>query len=215
VPPRIQFGEYTLDGESRQFWRGEREIHLGPKAFELLQLLLGERPRALSKAAIRDRLWPRTFVSESSLTTVVAELRSALGDPARRPHYVKTIYGFGYAFCGEAGRRETADHRTPFRLLWDEREIPLVAGENVLGRAENAEAGLDAATVSRRHARIVVSASSAVLEDLGSKNGTFLRGTRVRGAAPLCDGDDIRLGRVRLIFRASSRAASTDTEAGD
>ena len=209
---RLTFGEFTLDAGSRQLLGGGREVPLGPKAFELLALLASERPRAVSKSRIRDRLWPATVVTESSLTTVVAELRAALGDRRRRPRYVRTVYGFGYAFCGEATTDQGASGPTPFRLLWDDREIPLVEGENILGRAEDAAFALDAATISRRHARIVISGPRAVLEDLGSKNGTYLRGSRLAAPSPLSDGDEIRLGRVLLRFRASGRGAPTDTE---
>jgi len=214
MPPPIRFGEFTLDAAARQLLRDGREVHLEPKAFDLLALLASERPRALSKAAIRARLWPGTFVSESSLTTLVAALRAILQDAPRRPRFLRTVYGFGYAFCGEAAPDAPRRPRTRFRILWDEREFPLAEGENVLGRAEDAAVALDAASVCRRHARIVVSGALAVLEDLSSKNGTSLRGRTVHGPVELSDGDDIRLGRIRVTFRASARAASTATEAG-
>jgi DNA-binding winged helix-turn-helix (wHTH) protein len=99
---RFRFGEFVLDAGSRQLLRGDGEVHLEPKALDLLELLLAHRPNALTKSRIRDRLWPRTSVSDSSVTTLVAELRETLGDDARRPRYVRTAYGFGYAFCGDA-----------------------------------------------------------------------------------------------------------------
>ena len=81
----VHFGEFAVDFGSRQLLRGARAVHVGPKAFELLQLLLTKRPQALSKTQLQNQLWPRTFVSESSLTSVVTELRAALADEARRP----------------------------------------------------------------------------------------------------------------------------------
>jgi DNA-binding winged helix-turn-helix (wHTH) protein len=212
---RTDFGDFTLDRDTRQLLRGERELPLEPKAFELLELLLSCRPRALSKAAIRDRLWPRTFVSESTLSGLVVDLRAALGDAARRPLYLRTVRGFGYAFCGDAadaGGDSRPDRRGPrLRLFWGEREIPLGQGENVLGRVEGAAAWIDSPTVSRRHARILVSGSRATLEDLGSKNGTFLRGERIDAPARLADGDEVRFGHVRMTFRVFPGGASTAT----
>jgi Tol biopolymer transport system component/DNA-binding winged helix-turn-helix (wHTH) protein len=99
---RICFGPFTLDLESRQLSNTGEEIHLEPKAFELLSALVIERPKALSKADLQERLWPGTFVAEANLSNLVAEIRAALGDPARAPKFVRTVHGFGYAFCGEA-----------------------------------------------------------------------------------------------------------------
>ena len=185
----LQFGPWIFDGESRELLGPEGAVHLSPKAFELLGALLESRPRALSKAELRDRLWARTFVADASLASLVKEVRKALGDPVRRPAFVRTVHGFGYSFCGEADEAPrvaaSADRCAVCRLLWGPREFLLVDGENVIGRVSKAPAWIDSTTVSRRHARILVSAEGAPLEDLGSKNGTFLCGQRLtaRGAS--------------------------------
>ena len=103
------FGDFELDQERRQLLRSGEPVPLEPKAYELLSLLLERRPRALSRAQIRDVIWPQTFVSESTLAVVVNGIRHALSDDARHPRFVRTIHGFGYAFCGEA--RQTGDGR--------------------------------------------------------------------------------------------------------
>jgi DNA-binding winged helix-turn-helix (wHTH) protein len=213
----LHFGDFSVDFGSRQLLRRAEEIHLGPKAFELLEALLKNRPRALSKAQLQSHLWPRTFVSESNLTSVVTELRAALRDEARRPRFIRTVYGFGYAFCGEAA--EVADAVFPgttramrLRLFLDDREIALREGENILGRLDEGVAWLESPTVSRRHARILVSSGQATLEDLGSKNGTFLRGQRLTSPARLSDGDEILLGHVHMTFRVLP-PVSTRTQA--
>ena len=210
----IVFGDFVFDRGSRRLLRGGDEVHLGPKAFDLLDLLLRRQPEAVSKAKVRDQLWPRTFVSESNLTSIVTELRGALDDDARRPRFVRTVYGFGYAFCGAA--RETPDDSanepSPApqpRLIYQGRQVALRDGENLLGRAEDADAPIDSPTVSRRHARILLSAGRATLEDLGSRNGTYLRGARVRGCLDLVDGDEIRVGRVRVLFKLVLAGDST------
>jgi DNA-binding winged helix-turn-helix (wHTH) protein len=215
----LHFGDFSADFGSRQLLRGAAAVHLGPKALELLELLLSSRPRALSKAQLQKHLWPRTFVSESNLTSVVTELRAALGDEARRPRFVRTVYGFGYAFCGEAAEvPDAVPPPTPrgfrLRLFLDDREIALREGENILGRLDDGVAWLESPTVSRRHARILVSGGRAKLEDLGSKNGTFLRGQRLTSPAGLSDGDEILLGRVPMTFRVLP-PVSTRTEVGE
>ena len=213
----LAFGDFSLDLESRQLLRAGREVRLSPKALQLLELLVAERPRALAKREIRDRLWPCTFVSESSLTGLVTTLRSALRDSARDPRYLRTVHGLGYAFCGvvtdDAPRRKSAARRgLHFRLTWEGGDVPLVEGENVLGRVEEAAAWVESASVSRRHARILISEGKARLEDLGSKNGTYLREQRLKAAAALEDGDNFRLGRTLLVFRVLREVGTTILE---
>ena len=211
---RVSFGDCVLDLERRQLVRVDRDVHLTPKALDLLALLVAERPRAVAKTEIHDRLWPGTFVTESNLTTLVTELRAALGDAARSPRYLKTVPRFGYAFCGSAtelsGRPTAARRRGPyFTLEWAGEQIALRDGENVIGREAEATAWIESASVSRRHARIVVSGGKATLEDLGSKNGTFLRGQRLTSAVVLSNSEEIRVGVVPLRFRAFEAADST------
>jgi len=213
---RVSFGDCVLDLERRQLVRGDRDVHLTPKAFDLLAFLVAERPRAVAKAEIRDRLWPRTFVSESNLTTLVTELRAALGDAARRPRYLKTVPRHGYAFCGNAteepgGRPVGRGRGLHFTLEWANEQVTLREGENVIGREEDVAAWVESASVSRRHARIVISEARATLEDLGSKNGTFVRGQRIRSPVVLANGEEIRVGVVPLRFRAFAAADSTRT----
>jgi DNA-binding winged helix-turn-helix (wHTH) protein len=214
---KVRFGEFALDSDSRQLFRGGAEVHLQPKTFELLDLLVRSRPKALSKQHIRGRLWPDTVVGDASLTVAVAELRSALGEDAKEPRYVRTVYGFGYAFAGEAEAekaRGVSSTGVAPRVLWEKRIIPLVEGENVLGRDEGVTVRIDAPGVSRRHARIRVSGAESTIEDLGSKNGTYVGEAPSPIAAPTLLPDDarFRLGRVLLVFRSSPEAGSTMTE---
>ncbi|HEY3203082.1 MAG TPA: FHA domain-containing protein [Thermoanaerobaculia bacterium] len=190
--------------------RGKGAVHLSPKAFELLRLLVESRPRAISKEEFFGRLWPDTFVTEANLAGLVAEIRREIGDDAREPRFLRTVHGFGYAFSDGAAR--TADEDGVFRLIWGAREVPLVEGENVLGRDPGAAVSIDDATVSRHHARIVIGGRSAVLEDLGSKNGTWLRGRRIASSEPLADGDELRIGSAPFIFRRYAAGGSTETE---
>jgi DNA-binding winged helix-turn-helix (wHTH) protein len=212
----IRFGPFTLDLGTRQLTQEGREIHLAPKAFELLATLVLDRPKVLSKAVLLKRLWPETFVEEANLSNLVAEIREALGDRARAPLYIRTAHTFGYAFCGDAttlpDSREAALTRPSCWLEWERRRFPLSLGEHVIGRDPDVEISLDASTVSRRHARLVVTAEGTVLEDFGSKNGTF-RGTEpVTSPIQLADGDAIRIGSLLLTFHLQPLAMSTDTQ---
>jgi DNA-binding winged helix-turn-helix (wHTH) protein len=222
----LRFGDFVLDPGARQLRRGEEERHLGPKAFELLELLLQRRPNVVSKEAIHDRLWPGTFVSGSTLATVVGEVRAALGDDPASPRFLRTVHGVGYAFCGDAREEETSPvavgsslagtpgpaARLSYRLLFDDREISLRPGENLLGRVEDGVLWIESPSVSRRHARIRVEEGRATLEDLGSKNGTFWRGQRVSAPVVLSDGDEIRLGKISLTVRILPADATTLTD---
>jgi DNA-binding winged helix-turn-helix (wHTH) protein len=212
---KIRFGAFTLDLDTRQLTRGKREIHLAPKAFELLAALVLDRPKVLSKAVLLKRLWPKTFVAEANLSNLVAEIREALGDRARAPLFVRTAHGFGYAFCGEATTLPGAagSDRPSCWLEWGKRRFPLSPGEHVVGRDPDVEISLDASTVSRRHARLVVTDEGTVLEDFGSKNGTFRGGERVTSSVPLADGDSIRFGSLLVTFHERGTMGSTETEA--
>jgi DNA-binding winged helix-turn-helix (wHTH) protein len=211
----IRFGAFTLDTGSRQLTRAGRAIHLEPKAFELLSALVEARPKALSKADLQERLWPGTFVAEANLSNLVAEIRAALDDPAREPKLVRTVHRFGYAFCGEAVPLSDAVDTAP-ALVWctleaDGRRFPLASGEHVIGRDAGVEIRFDTSTVSRRHARVIVTADAAVLEDCGSKNGTFRGTEKVSSPVALVDGDTIRVGSVLATFHVSAPFQRTET----
>jgi DNA-binding winged helix-turn-helix (wHTH) protein len=208
---RVQFGDCTLDAMRREVRRGDRAAHLSPKAFELLRVLVASRPRALSKEELFGILWPDTFVTEASLAGLVAEVRREIGDEAREPRFLRTVHGYGYAFS-EDETLEVPEERA-CRLILGARELALASGENTLGRGPEAAIFLDDATVSRLHARVVVGGPGGpLLEDLGSKNGTWLRGRRIESAERLKDGDDIRIGSVPLTFREFAADAPTQTE---
>jgi len=212
---RVTFGECTFDSYTRELFRGGNPVHISPKAFRLLELLLADRPRAISKDELQEEIWPKTFVSEANLASLAKEARRAIGDRARGAKLLRTVYGFGYAFSGETIEERPAGRGASerrFLLSRDEQEIPLAPGETVLGRDPLVPGRIDDSTVSRRHARISVTGKTALIRDLGSKNGTFVNGKRV-AAKPLklSDGDEIQLGSVFLAFRAASSEKSTET----
>lgn len=202
------FGPFELDIETRQLLRGGGEVHLSPKALQLLQALVDRRPNAVAKAELQNVLWPETYVSESSLPGLIKELRSALDDDPRAPRYVRTVHGYGYAFCGDSAR--TAGAPTA-RLSWHQGEGLLFAGRNVIGRDRGASVRINDSTVSRQHAAIDIAGETITLVDLDSKNGTFLGGVAVTGVAvPLRDGDELRVGSIAVWFhRAADQSTAT------
>lgn len=208
---RYVFGPFALDQESRELTRDGRRIPLTPRALELLRTLVRWRPRALEKAALSRTLWPDSFVSEGSLTQLVSELRKALGDQRRSPAYLRTVFGYGYAFSGEA-REEAARAPAAFSVLWQGRELPLALGENLIGRDPQALVRLASPLASRRHAVIRVAAEQAHIEDLGSKNGTYLEGRRVAGEASLSPGDHVAIGEEVIVFCAAGAPGTTRSD---
>jgi DNA-binding winged helix-turn-helix (wHTH) protein len=207
---KTRFGPFTLDSATRQLWRHGDEIHLPRKAFDLLSTLLARRPQVLEKDELNAVLWPDSHVDAAGLNVLISDVRRALGDEPKRPQFIRTVHGVGYAFCGEAVRDAADDGRpppkapaTPCWLVWGERRFRLSDGENVIGRDPHCSVWLDADRVSRRHAAIVIDPDQGTvyLQDLASTNGTFLGRDRVRQPVVLSDGDDIRIGSVSLKFR--------------
>jgi DNA-binding winged helix-turn-helix (wHTH) protein len=213
---QVHFGEWRLDPDARQLLRGNAPVHVSPKAFELLKLLVEHRPQALSKADLHAAIWPATFVSEASLAQLVSEIRAAIDDNAHEPRFLRTVHGFGYAFACDALdiSRQPQGPATgvTYWLRLVSRDIQLWEGENVLGRDPAATVGLDSLRISRYHARIVLSGGDAILEDLGSKNGTYLNGRQIAAPARLQHGDEIRVGPFSLTFHVSGPGATTETE---
>jgi len=203
---RTRFGPFTLDSETRQLLRGDAEIHLPRKAFDLLSTLLAHRPKVMDKDELHAALWPDSHVDAAGLNVLVGDVRRALRDDAKRPQFIRTVHGVGYAFCGDAVHIEEsspARAATPCWLVWGDRTFRLSDGENVIGRDPRCSIWLDAGKVSRRHASIVIDLAQGTvyLHDLESTNGTFLGRSRVVQPVALSDGDDMRIGTVVLKFR--------------
>ena len=211
----ISFGPFTLDERARQLRRGTQPVHLSPKAFDLLVLLVDRRPEAISKAEAHERLWRDTFVSDLNLAVLIAEIRTALDDDARHPQFVRTVQRFGYAFSGavaEVKRTRSAGlgHAMCW-LAWGAERAALSNGENLVGRDPAADVRVDAVGVSRRHAMIVVGDHEVTLHDLSSKNGTYIDDVRVTSPMTLTDGIEVRFGPAVACFRRAAGMTSTQT----
>lgn len=204
----LRFGEFVLDTDARLLRRGGQPIHLRAKTFDLLLLLVTERPKALSKSDLIERLWPATYVHEANLSNAIGELRKALGDHSSESKVIRTVHAFGYAFIAPV----TGDGKTlpPARLVWGTTVLPLTTDEAIIGRDDTADIVLPETTVSRRHARLAVNAGQRVIEDLASQNGTWVNERRVTSPTPLADGDRIRLGRTLVTYRDVASALTTE-----
>jgi DNA-binding winged helix-turn-helix (wHTH) protein len=220
----VRFADCDLDTEARQLVRGAQEIHLSPKAFELLKVLVEQRPRALSKQELLDRIWPGVFVSDASLARAASEIRDAIGDHSRSDGYLQTVHGFGYRFATagvvslpdsgpEVGSRpaERVDGPACW-LVGLDCEFRLADGDHLVGREPGVSIRLDSPKVSRHHARVTVSGREVSIEDLDSKNGTFVRGVRIEAPTRLSPADDIQIGPIKLIFRVVEGLGATETE---
>jgi len=212
----VRFGPFVLDQDTRELSRAGVPVPLSPKAFELLSLLVAHRPKAMAKSDLQERLWPDTFVVEKNLANLVGEIRDALGDDSSNPQFIRTVHRFGYAFRDVASGRATAGPArgsagVSFVLKWEHGRERVDDGAHILGRDPDADVFVNQPGVSRRHARLVISAGQATIEDMGSKNGTFVGEERVESVRALHDGDVLRIGSATLTFSVVKPPNSTET----
>ena len=191
-----------FDGELRQLSRQGRPIALTPKAFEVLEALVETWPSAMSKESLYERLWSDVVVEPGNLHNLISEIRAAIGDEDRA--IIRTIHRFGYSLGVPIER----DAPSSVYLILGTREIPLREGENIIGRDL-----VGTPDVSRRHARILVEGMTAVVEDLGSKNGTFTNGQRLEAPVAVANDQEIVFGRTRAVLRFAGPRNSTITAA--
>ncbi len=223
---RVRFAHFALDSDTRQLLRDGEDVHLSPKAFAVLSVLLAKRPNVVAKADLFGEVWPDVFVVDANLNVLVGEIRRALDDDAQSPRFIRTVHGIGYAFCGQVtepdrpsggGRVRLQPERfieggaaVRFWLAWKNQTFSLEEGDHIIGRDPRCEVWVDHSGVSRRHARIRIEGGEArpVLTDLESTNGTFVAGKRITEDTPLTDGDAIKVGSVTLKFREWTEHAS-------
>jgi DNA-binding winged helix-turn-helix (wHTH) protein len=213
---RARFAQFTIDSETRQLVGDGREIHLSPKAFDLLCALIETRPKVVEKANLHARIWPNTYVVDANLNILIGEVRRALGDSAQGSRFIRTVHGVGYAFCGTASDdpRPRSDRALFCWVVWRDRTYQLAEGNNIIGRDPRSDLWLDADGVSRRHAIIRVDSNDrrVTLEDLGSTNGTFVERASIEGEVALSNGDLIQVGTVDLTVHLRPADQLPDTK---
>jgi hypothetical protein len=191
---RVRFGSCVLDSGARELRRGDGPVHLSPKAFDILEILVARRPNVVTKDVLLDEVWPGKVVEEANLAIVVGEIRKALGDDARQPEEARDG---GYV---------------RWWLAWHDKTLPLREGENLVGRHPASDVWINGSSVSRTHARIVAGPDGVVIEDRGSRNGTFVEGERIAAPHALVDGCAVTFGSERATFRQWSDEAAVGTE---
>jgi DNA-binding winged helix-turn-helix (wHTH) protein len=214
---RIRFGPFDFDPATRELLHGETPVHLSPKSFDLLQVLIERRPALVTKAELQDRVWPDAVVLEANLGNAVAEIRKALGDDPKSPKFIWTVPRRGYRFSADVQVVEPQDAARPhgtvrWWLVWKDTILPLCEGENVVGRNPNSTIWISASSVSREHAHIVIADGRITVEDRRSTNGTYVDGTRITSRHPLVDGNRVTFGSEDAVFREWSDTAGPATE---
>jgi DNA-binding winged helix-turn-helix (wHTH) protein len=210
---RFLFDQFCFDSDQKALLRGGEPVRLTPRAFRLLELLLRRRPKAVSKRDLLDYVWSGHIVEEANLKTLVLEIRTALEDRGGRPEVVRTVYGFGYAFAGEVEEEsEPSEAQAVVSVHWETYSVFLPAGAHLIGRRPDCAVTIDAPSVSRVHARLEIARDTLRIEDLRSKNGTFVESRRIAAPTELLDRCEILIGEVPLkIARLDSGDASTQT----
>jgi DNA-binding winged helix-turn-helix (wHTH) protein len=213
-PVKVQFCDCIFEVTSRRLWRGGEIVPLEPKMYELLEVLIRRSPAVVSNNELDEILWPKVYVARTSLTRLVSELRSVLGDSPREPRIIRTVYKTGYAFCATILSSSTSTTPPKSRpamvsILWNGQRMPLSHGQYIAGRGAECSLIIDAETVSRRHARITVQTGAVTVEDLGSTNGVRVNGTRISEPTRLTDGSEVALGSAKLRIRTLDSSALT------
>jgi DNA-binding winged helix-turn-helix (wHTH) protein len=207
---RLKFADCVLDLRARQLERQGKNVPLEPKMYELLEVLVKRRPAVVTNNELDELLWPEVYVARTSLTRLVSELRSVLGDAPRESRIIRTAYKTGYAFCADVINLPAAGAPlASIEVLWMKQSVPLTDGEHIAGRDAECSLVIDGTTVSRRHARITVAHGAATIEDLDSMNGTYVNGARVTAPVRLAPGDEFALGTELLRVRLRSSSALT------
>lgn len=208
-----RFACFEIDPERRRLTATGQAVHLTPKAFDLLWLLLEAAPRVVTKRQIHDGLWNGGAVSDATIAGLVKEIRRAI-EPFSAGPVVRTVHRIGFAIDVPVTTDVPPARAGQHWLVVNDRRLALVDGANVIGRDPAAALTLDQPTLSRRHACIHLRENSAVLEDLGSKNGTWIQGAPVKEPTPLRSGDEFICGRVAFRYVQAATAQPTETSIG-
>lgn len=212
---KVRFGPFALDAGARELRKSGVPVHLSPKAFDVLEILVARRPNVVSKELLLDEVWRDKIVEEANLAIVVGEIRKALGDDTKSPAIVLTVSRRGYRFAADAQDADAAPRAEGYErwwLTWGDKTLPLRHGENLVGRHPSSAVWINSNSVSRTHARIVVSPDGVSIEDCGSRNGTFVEGQKLEGRHRLVDGSTVTFGSETVSFREWSDDAASGTE---
>jgi DNA-binding winged helix-turn-helix (wHTH) protein len=218
VAGSFRFGDFELDVAAFTLRRQGTSVRLEKIPMEVLVLLVEHAGTLVARDSIHAALWGAdVFVDrDAAINTAIRKIRKALGEDVDRPRFVETVVGKGYRFVGPIVRDTVKPQRQVgvYRLTRGTDAFVLQEGENLIGRDPGVQVFLDHPSVSRRHARISIAADRAVLEDLNSRNGTWLDGRGITSPTEVHDGAIIGVGPITLTFVSRSGAASTRPMSG-
>jgi len=208
----LRFAESVFDGDALELRRRGKVVPLPPRAFQLLALLLNQRPRPVSHHQLRDALWPDAHVGYTSLAQLITEVRKAIGDTDTTARLIRTVPRVGYAFVAPVvDEQQSGGPRLAGTFVAEDREYFIPEGETLVGRGTECGVRLPSARVSRVHARVRADARGVAVEDAGSKNGTWVNGERQQGPTLLSEGDEVAFGTYQVVFQGAGTSGSTRT----
>jgi len=127
-PIRLRFDDFELDEANAWLLRNGKAVALAPTPFNLLCALARQPDALLTKDALLDAVWGHRFVTESVLKTAISDLRTALGDDAREPRFIKTVPRRGYRFIAATAVATMPPQAPAIVALTGTSELPLFIG---------------------------------------------------------------------------------------
>jgi DNA-binding winged helix-turn-helix (wHTH) protein len=100
----VCFDSFSVDPVNARLQRNGKTILLTPKAFSVLQYLVLHPQRLVTKKELLEVVWAKRYVGEAVIKVCVREIRKAIGDEAKAPHFIETVHTRGYRFIGEIAR---------------------------------------------------------------------------------------------------------------
>jgi DNA-binding winged helix-turn-helix (wHTH) protein len=216
VPGPFRVGDWLVEPDLNRLSRGGAAVQIEIRMMQVLTYLAERAGTVVSRRELFDVVWATEFVSDNALTHAVTEIRKALGDSVRTPTYIETVQRRGYRLIAPVRALDPGDRGSRQALCWlisGSSTIPLHPGETIIGRDIDADIRIESPKVSRHHARITVEGNRAVLEDLGSTNGTSVNGSRLAAPHLLMHGDEIRIGRGVCVYCFACNRPDAETVA--
>src|SRR5262245_61908847 len=121
-----EFAPFLLDEANRLLIKDGKTVHLTPKAFETLLVLVKNHGQVIEKDRLLNEVWTDSFVEEGSLSRNIHELRKALGDDSGKPDYIETLPRRGYRFVAVVNKRQTGDTTTAIQPAEDTASTTLI-----------------------------------------------------------------------------------------
>ena len=139
---RYLFEEYAFDTDRRELHRGADVVSVAPQVFDLLDYLIRNRERVVSKDDLINSIWNGRSVSDAALTTRLNVARSAIGDSGEEQRLIKTLPRKGFRFVGqvrearEAAGPNPGDAPESALAIPDKPSIAVLPFENMSGDPE-------------------------------------------------------------------------------